>query len=65
MTEQRIKVTRQFRDDFELETKFYEMPPEEVEWLRKQARKDYEMVRASLAETAGRIRTIQQVEVAA
>jgi hypothetical protein len=65
MEDQRIKVSVQFRDDFELVTTWYQMPPDEVEWLRKQARKDYEMVSASLAETAGRIRRIQQVEVAA
>ena len=65
MEDQKIKVSVQFRDDFELVTKFYEMPEDEVEWLRKQARSNYEMVKQSLAETAGRIRTIQQVEVAA
>lgn len=65
MTEKRIKVTKKFREDFELVTKFYEMPPEEIEWLRNQARSNYEMVKQSLAETAGRIRVIQQVEVAA
>ena len=65
MEDKRIKVSVQFRDDFDLVTKFYDMPPDEVEWLRNQARSNYEMVRASLAETAGRIRTIQQVEVAA
>lgn len=56
MDEQQIKVSAKFRDDFELVTQFYECPPDEIEWLRKQARKNYEMVRRSLEEIAGNIR---------
>lgn len=48
MTEKRIKVTRQFRDDFELVTKHYECSEQEIDWLKKQARKDYEMVSKSM-----------------
>jgi hypothetical protein len=62
MEDQRIKVSVQFRDDFELVTTWYEMPPEEVEDLRRMARADYATVREGLADTAGRIRRIKELE---
>jgi hypothetical protein len=53
--EKTIKVSKKFREEFELVTKHYNFPPEEIEWLRKQARKDYAMVSRSLAAIAAEI----------
>ena len=43
-----IKVSRKFLDDFETVTKHYECSEQEIDWLKKQARKDYEMVSKSM-----------------
>lgn len=56
-----IKVSKRFTEDFELVAHHYDTPPEEVEWLKKQARSDYEMVKKSLAVIAVEIRTLGEV----
>jgi hypothetical protein len=65
MEDKRIKVSVQFREDFELVTTWYEMPPEDIEFLRRKARADYATVREGLADTARLIRSIQSKEKAA
>jgi hypothetical protein len=53
--QQTIKVSKKFREDFELVTKHYNFPPEEIEDLRRMARKDYATVSVSLAAIAAEI----------
>jgi hypothetical protein len=57
MEEKRIKVSKKFREDFELVTKHYNFPPEEIEDLRRMARKDYATVSVSLASIADEIKS--------
>lgn len=59
--DQRIKVSRKFREDFDLVTKHYQFSPEEIEWLRNTTRSDYEMVKQSLEVIADEIRTLTEV----
>ena len=55
--DQRIKVSKQFRDDFEKVIKFYELDAEQIEKLRRAARKDYESMKLSMACMAREIDT--------
>lgn len=45
---EKIRVSKQFFSDFETVTKHYECSENEIDWLKKQARKDYEMVSKSM-----------------
>ena len=53
---EKIKVSRQFLDDFETVKKFYKMPDDEVEKLKIKAREDYQSVSKSIEIIAGNIR---------
>lgn len=45
---QQITVSKKFLANFETVTKHYECSEQEIDWLKKQARKDYEMVSKSM-----------------
>lgn len=53
-----IKVSKQFLEDFELVTKYFECSDEEIENEKTKVRKNYEELRVSYAEMARLARKI-------
>lgn len=56
-----IKVSRQFLDDFDIVVKHYRCPQNEIDWLKDQARENYNLVKNSLSIIANEIKLDEHV----